>query len=117
MAFPLQRRQRLKCSFIYAYNSIFSKNFNNYDNGTIKCYQFFCNYLCFDMLYEMHRFLFLSKLMKTDYLNNKTELDKSDYKDYMILNEKYNFDDNCSVRQAKVKVWQLFEQSINDLLV
>jgi len=49
-------------SFAHAYNSVFANKFKSFDDSTIMCCQFYCSYLCFEILYEMHRYMFLAKL-------------------------------------------------------
>src|SRR6476469_1439196 len=43
-------------SLSYAYNSVFTKMFNTFDKNVIYCCQFYSGYLCFNMLYDLHRY-------------------------------------------------------------
>ena len=99
-------------SFSYAYNSFFAKIFKCVDNKIIMSCEFFSKYLCFEMLYEMYRYLFLSKLLNTGCLDKKNNLDKPDYQDYISLKAKYNFNEWDSIGKVKIKVWNHFENLV-----
>ena len=72
-------------SFSHAYNSVFAKTFHSYDNRVISCCQFYSGYLSFNILYDLQRYAFLTKLIKGDHLSEKSALDRSDLSDYRHL--------------------------------
>ena len=57
-------------SFSHAYNSMFSKVFNSFDSHVISYCQFYSGHLCFNMLYDLQRYVFLSKLLANECINN-----------------------------------------------
>ena len=99
-------------SFSYAYNSMYAKIFSTHDNNVISCCQYFSGYLCFPLLYELHRYLFLVKLLNTNRINNYSQIDQCDYKDYIRLSSKYNFTPNDSLCVIKRKMWTLFKDIV-----
>ena len=101
-------------SFTYAYNSVFCKIFKSFDNKTIMSCQFYCNYLSFDLLLDLHRYMFLSKLFVTGRIDSRAEIDRSDYKDYIDLKTKYNFKDCDTAHTIKQKIWKVFENYNNE---
>ena len=100
-------------SFIFAYNSMFAKVFKTFDPYTISCCQYYCGYFSFNLLYDQHRYLFLKKLINNAYLHKASSLDNLDYKDFVALQSKYNFNRGDSNATIKRKVWLFFEQQIN----
>ena len=103
-------------SFTYAYNSVFCKIFKSFDNKTIMSCQFYCNYLSFDLLFDLHRYMFLSKLFVTGRIDSRSEIDRSDFKDYIDLKNKYNFKDGDSAYMIKLKIWKMFEQYNDEVM-
>ena len=71
-ATTLNESEIKSCS--HAYNSVFDKNFNSYDNNVLSFCQFYYNsgYLKFNVLYDLHRYTFLTKLIKGGYLHEKS---------------------------------------------
>jgi len=102
-------------SFIHAYNSVFNKLFKSFDSNVIMCCQFYSNCLCFEMLYEMNRYIFLSKLVHFNCLDSKSEIDKPDYRDYVAFQIKYGFKDTDSACQIRHRVWNYFKSYIHDI--
>jgi hypothetical protein len=100
-------------SFSHAYNSLFAKVYKTFDNKVINCCQYYSGYLCFDMLYELNRYLFLCKLLNRSHLDKQLEVDKSDYRDYLRLQAKYSFNVNDSPAAIKFKLWDKFKDKIN----
>jgi len=103
-------------SFTHAYNSVFSKIFKSFDDRVIMCCQFYCKYLCFDLLLDLHRYMLLSKLVINGCIDSRSELDRPDYKDYIDLKSKYNFHDSDSLHKIKLKVWKRFENYNQDMM-
>ena len=99
-------------SFSFVYNSIFCKIFKTTDKDTIACCQYYCGYLSFTKLYDMHRFLFLSKLVMNSNVSNVLKIDELDFNDYLSLIKKYNFEHEDSKYIIKQKVWKVFETEI-----
>jgi len=99
-------------SFSHAYNSVFAKIFNTYDNDVILNCQYYSGYLCFDRLYDLHRYLFLSKLFHNAFIDEKSVIDKIDFRDYCLLQNRYNFNWNDSIAMIKHKVWKSFSEQL-----
>ena len=95
-------------SLSYAYNSVFTKMFNTFDKNVIYCCQFYSGYLCFNMLYDLHRYMFLRNLLRKTFIDKCSEIDKFDYRDYVALQNKYDFKDSDSEAKIKFKVWNVF---------
>jgi len=100
-------------SFSHAYNSMFAKTFQTFDNNTISCCQYYSGYLSFNRLYDLHRYIFLCKLINNLYVDKKLEIDRPDYRDYMLLQSKYAFKDNDSVFSIRSKVWEEFREHLS----
>ena len=99
-------------SFSHAYNSIFAKIFNSYDNTVLSHCQFYSGYLSFNVLYDLQRYTFLTKLIKGHYLHEKSVLDRSDFSDYLLLQNKYNLCGSDSHSKIKYSMWKKFEAQI-----
>lgn len=54
--------------------------------------------------------------MSAGCIDSRSELDRPDYKDYIDLNSKYNFQNSDSLHKIKLKVWTLFENFIHDMM-
>ena len=102
-------------SFQFAYNTFFAKIFKTQDNSVIMSCQYYSGYLPFEMLYDLYRFIFLCRLVSTGCLDKNISLDNPDYRDYMKLRLKYNFNDNDSKTLIKYKVWNYFEKCFNNI--
>ena len=95
---------------------MFCKIFKSFDKKVIIGCQFYSKYLSFDLLFDLHRYMFLLKLFTTGCIDSRSEIDKSDYKDYIDLKNKYNFIDSDSMHGIKVKVWKLLENNNYDVI-
>ena len=100
-------------SFCHAYNSMYGKLFKTFDKKTILSCQYYCGYLCFDLLFDLQRYMFLSKLVSTGLLDDRRELDRLDYRDLLTLKSKYNLIINDSKFRIKQKFWDYFMNLIN----
>ena len=100
-------------SFSHAYNSMFAKIFNSYDNNVISCCQFYSGYLCFELLYDFHRYSFLSQLLLNDFLDRRSMIDIPGYRDYCALQMKYNINCIDSPKLIKHKLWKAFGEKVN----
>ena len=67
------------------------------------------------MLYDLQRYVFLSKLLANECINKRSVIDRSDYGDYVSLQIKYDFKDTDSIGNIKSKVWKAFYNSLPDL--
>ena len=54
--------------------------------------------------------------MSTGSIDSRSERDRPDYKDYIDLKSKYNFQDSDSLHKIKLKVWKLFENYNHDMM-
>jgi len=72
-------------SFSHAYNSMFAKTFQTFDNNTIWYRKYYSGYLSFNRLYDLHRYIFMCTLMNNLYVDKRLEIGRSDYMDYMLL--------------------------------
>ena len=64
------------------------KMFNTYNNDVISICQYYSGYLCFDRLYDLRRYLFLSKLLCNAFIDEKSLIDKIDFRDYCLFQNK-----------------------------
>lgn len=99
-------------SFSHAYNSVFAKIFNSYDNNVLSFCQFYSGYLNFNVLYDLHRYTFLTKLIKGGYLHEKSTIDRFDFCDYRQLQNKYHLCESDSSDKVKYNMWKHFETHI-----
>ena len=99
-------------SFSHAYNSVFANIFNSYDNNVLSFCQFYSGYLNFNVLYDLHRYTFLTKLIKGGYLHEKSTIDRFDFCDYRQLQNKYNLCESDSSDKVKYNMWKHFETLI-----
>ena len=100
-------------SFAHAYNSIFAKLFRTFNKDIILNCQFYSGYLNFDLLLDMNRFLFLSKLSSAGLLIVNSDLDRADYNDFITLQCKYGLNSIDSKNQVKRKLWLHFAKLLN----
>ena len=97
-------------SLSYAYNNVFAKIFHTYDNKVILNCQYFSSSLPFNYMYEYHRYNFLNKLLKTNLIDLRAEIDAIDIADYHSLQLKYCLNSEDSKYQVKCKIWRHFER-------
>ena len=95
--------------FCYAYNNIYFKKFRSFDKNTILYCQWFCGFWPFELFYDYHRYNFLNKLVITECLDSKLDLDCSDYLDYANLKLKYGIMANDSIAKIRYNFWKYFE--------
>jgi len=92
-----------------AYNSIFVKLFKIKDDNVIYQCQFYCGFLCFSMLYDYSRILFLDKLIRTGVMQRHCLVDKREFADFENLHRRYGIKVNDSKVDVKNKVWNAFK--------
>ena len=102
-------------NFSRAYNSIFSKIFETFDKNVIACCQYYSGYLCFNRIYDMHRYNFLDKLINNGCIFHRSEIDQLDYRDYVLLRVKYKFTPTDTKAKFKSKIWNNFKDYITSL--
>ena len=91
---------------------MFVKIVNTFDNDVIACCQYYSGYLCFKRLYDLHRYIFLVKLIKHNCIDHRSEIDQLDFRDHAKLQERYGFNGSDSLAMIKFKVWSNFKQSV-----
>ena len=62
-------------SLCYSYDSMFCKIFNSYDKNVISQCQYYSGYLSFNVLDELHRYMFFKKLLETFFIEIRSEID------------------------------------------
>ena len=100
----------------FIYNSIFAKISKTADQNTISLCQYYCGTLPFNLLFELQRYKFLSKLLQGR-LSRLSSIDINDISDLAMYELKYNFKTSSdSVTVMKRKVWAVFNAMINPIL-
>ena len=87
---------------------------NSYDNNVLSFCQFYSGYLNFNVLYDLHRYTFLTKLIKGGYLHEKSTIDRFDFCDYRQLQNKYHLCESDSSDKVKYNMWKHFETHIGN---
>lgn len=99
-------------SFTHAYDSIFAKIFHSHNKNIIAYCQWYCGFWPFHILNEYHRFCFLNNLVKSNSLNNKTDVDSMDYFEYLNIMNKYGIDPKDTNAKIRFRFWKFCENSL-----
>ena len=100
----------------FTYNSVFAKIFKTADQNTISLCQYYCGTLPFNLLFELQRYKFLSKLLLQGRLSRVSSIDITDISDLTMYELKYDFKLSDSITVLKRKVWAVFNSMINPIL-
>ena len=68
---------------------------------------YYSEYLRFDILYELQRYMFLKKLLETSFIEIRSEIDCVDVREFSFLKTKYKFMENDSKMKLKMKAWKV----------
>lgn len=96
--------------FCNAYNNIYYKIFRSFDKATVLYCQWYCGFWPFELLYDFNRYNFLHKLIDFKLLVNNVDLDRSDYKDFVNIKDKYGLLESDSKARLRFKFWTYFEK-------
>ena len=92
---------------------MYCKIFKTYNSNIISECQYYSGYLNFSILFGLQRYIFLLNLFPTSVMDDRSEIDRIDYREFSALKSKYKFEDNDSRYILKLKAWRQFEGSFD----
>ena len=81
-------------SLSHVYDSMYCKIFRTYDSNIIANCQYYSGHLSFPILFELQRYIFLINLLSTSVIDDRSKIDRIDYREHSALKAKYKFEDN-----------------------
>jgi len=69
--------------------------------------------LNFAVLFELQRYILQLKLLSTSVVDDRSEINRIDYRELSALKFKYKFEDNDSKYILKHRAWRRFEGSLD----